>query len=78
MESPSATVKDPAGPSLRWDGRHIFGCQKAALSFAIPSVVCGPTALLTHTEPGTLGESCVLRPWWHSAPEGSVEERCTQ
>lgn len=57
-ESPSVTIKDLAGSSLRWDGRYRFGCQRAALSFAIPSVVCGPMALLIQTEAGTSGQSC--------------------
>lgn len=78
MESPSVALKDLGGSSLWWGSRFRFGCQKAVLSFAIQNVVCGPTALLIHTEPGTLGESCTLGPWWHSASEGSAAERCTQ
>lgn len=47
-----------------------MGCRKATLSFAIPSVVCGPTALLIHAEPGTLGESYV-----HLGPGGALFQR---
>lgn len=71
--SPSAALKDLAGSSLGWGSRYRFGCQKAVLSFAIQNVVCGPTALLIHTEPGTLGESCV-----HLGPGGTLLQRMVQ